>query len=201
LTFREHTDSFHFTFLLSLPRSLPQAPKANGIASSTAAPTTTTTMTADDSDAERLSKKQRASSFVPEAATPQPGGTDPSTPVSSAAIEKSLEAANEKITSNSNSTNNASNGNGTNNGGSGGGGGGGRGTRGGKNQKKQNQQNQSQQQQNSIQQAGAGGESSVSVPGLETSLPAGEMNGLAQAVMNGGAENEAAVMMGEQPTA
>ncbi|GAA5838297.1 hypothetical protein JCM5353_006843 [Sporobolomyces roseus] len=184
-----------------LKRAKSKAPKANGIASSTAAPTTTTTMTADDSDAERLSKKQRASSFVPEAATPQPGGTDPSTPVSSAAIEKSLEAANEKITSNSNSTNNASNGNGTNNGGSGGGGGGGRGTRGGKNQKKQNQQNQQQQQQNSIQQAGAGGESSVSVPGLETSLPAGEMNGLAQAVMNGGAENEAAVMMGEQPTA
>lgn len=37
----------------------------------------------------------------------------------------------------------------------------------------------------------------VALPGLETSLPAGEINGLASAVTNGGPQNEAAIMAGE----
>ncbi|GAA5922355.1 polynucleotide adenylyltransferase PAP1 [Sporobolomyces koalae] len=183
-----------------LKRAKSKAPKTNGTTlSSTVPPTTTTLTTADDSDAERLSKKQRASSFVPEAATPQPGTQTNEGPIDPATVDKSLEAAeanlaaggpnDETQTSASNS-----NGNGTAPGG-GSGGGGGRGTRGGKKQRQQQQQ----QQQQRIQ--AVEDEPAVAVPGLNTSLPAGEMSGVAQAVMNGGVENETAVMMGEQPTA
>jgi hypothetical protein len=100
------------------------------------------------------------------------------------AVEKSLEAAESKLAPQA--SNGAANSNGKN-------GGGGRGKRGGGGGKKQQQQQQAGPAQ-------VGGDSAVSVPGLETTVPAGEMDGLVQAVMNGGAENEAAVMMGEQPT-
>ncbi|GAA5870059.1 hypothetical protein JCM16303_001884 [Sporobolomyces ruberrimus] len=197
-----------------LKRAKSKAPKTNGTtttSSTAAAPATTVSTTADDSDVERLSKKQRASSFVPEAVTPQPPvPTLPgqSTPIDSTvvqadpvAVEKSLEAAEAKIVPNSTNTapngaNPSSNGNGKN-----GGGGNARGTRGGGGGGKKQRQQQQQQPQSAAQPGAVGGDSAVSVPGLETTVPAGEMNGLVQAVMNGGAENEAAVMMGEQPTA
>ncbi|GAA5991095.1 hypothetical protein JCM5350_006661 [Sporobolomyces pararoseus] len=197
-----------------LKRAKSKAPKANGTttSSSTAtAPTTTTTTTADDSDAERLSKKQRASSFVPEAVTPQPvasatvaGGQ--STPIvmedqqqvqqqpDPVIVEKSLEAAESNIAPQISSNGAASNSNGNGNASKNGGGGNGRGNRGGKKQQQQSVPSNAQAR-------AVGGESAVSVPGLETTVPAGEMDGLVQAVMNGGAENEAAVMMGEQPQA
>ncbi|BGP44856.1 polynucleotide adenylyltransferase [Rhodotorula kratochvilovae] len=132
--------------------------KANGATSTATTPAAATTTTADDSDAERLNKKHRASSFVPESATPNPAGLPP-VPVDGAVgagmptpTEKTREAAE------------AAAGVGMVDEG-----------------------------------ASAGGEA-VAIPGLNTSLPAGELNGLASAVTNGGEANEAAVMSGEQPT-
>ncbi|GAA5908182.1 polynucleotide adenylyltransferase PAP1 [Sporobolomyces salmoneus] len=198
-----------------LKRAKSKAPKANGTSNSsstaTAPTTSTTTTTADDSDAERLSKKQRASSFVPEAVTPQPQlppttTTAATTPqqqqhqpqqLDPVTVEKSLEAAESKLApqpqnSSNGTSSNGNNKNGNSRGTRGGGGGGGG---------KKQQQQQQKQASTTSQATPVGGDSAVSVPGLETTVPAGEMDGLVQAVMNGGAENETAVMMGEQPTA
>ncbi|GAA6061700.1 hypothetical protein JCM10212_005992 [Sporobolomyces blumeae] len=187
-----------------LKRAKSKAPKTNGATgSSTAAPTTTATTTADDSDAERLSKKQRASSFVPEAATPVPNMASPAGPGSASAAagtgtppvpvptsQEVIDAAEKasgvpSVVENGDATTNGA----TSTGGGGGG------------KQKQVRPHATQREQPvESQGSGAGGASGVSVPGLETSLPAGEMSGLAQAVVNGGAENEAAIMAGEQPT-
>ncbi|GAA5894366.1 hypothetical protein JCM5296_005149 [Sporobolomyces johnsonii] len=144
-----------------LKRAKSKAAKANGNAASAATQAAATT--ADDSDAERLNKKHRASSFVPEGATPMPNGIPP-VPVDQVPpptpTEKTLEAAEAAV-------------------------GGSPATPAKKPPTSPN--------------SNPPAPPSVSVPGLETSLPAGEMNGLAAAVINGGAENEAAVMAGEQP--
>ncbi|GAA5980244.1 hypothetical protein JCM10908_001585 [Rhodotorula pacifica] len=143
--------------------------KANGTNASATAPaassTGTTTNAAEDSDAERLNKKHRASSFVPENTTPTPAGLPP-VPIqplatnengatSTTAVPPQVRKAAEAVV-------------GTTTGG-----------------------------------AGAGAEQAddaVALPGLETSLPAGEINGLASAVTNGGPQNEAAIMAGENGT-
>ncbi|GAA6001779.1 hypothetical protein JCM10207_002316 [Rhodosporidiobolus poonsookiae] len=158
----------------------PEPPKTGGVkraktksakaqaAANAAAPSTVPT--ADDSDAERINKKHRASSFVPEAATPTPSGLPPPSVPSGplpTPTEKTREAA-EAVVGASNSSSSAA-------------GGAGAGT-------------------------GAGAQAApaqpgVAIPGLATTLPAGEMGGLASAVANGGPQNEAAVMSGEQPTA
>ncbi|GJN91671.1 hypothetical protein Rhopal_004694-T1 [Rhodotorula paludigena] len=143
--------------------------KANG-AASTAAPAATTS-TADDSDAERLNKKHRASSFVPESATPNPAGLPPvsaePTPLATPS-EKTREAAEMAVgatpTMETDSPLVAAS---TGAGGAG---------------------------------ASAPPQPAVSIPGLSSSLPAAELNGLASAVTNGGEANETAVMSGEQPT-
>ncbi|GAA5969485.1 hypothetical protein JCM21900_002753 [Sporobolomyces salmonicolor] len=144
-----------------LKRAKSKAAKANGNAASAATQAAATT--ADDSDAERLNKKHRASSFVPEGATPVPSGIPP-VPVDQipppTPTEETLEAA-EAAVGGSFAT--------------------------------------SVQKPSTNPDANPLSLPSVAVPGLETSLPAGEMNGLAAAVINGGAENEAAVMAGEQP--
>ncbi|GAA5918850.1 hypothetical protein JCM1841_002772 [Sporobolomyces salmonicolor] len=144
-----------------LKRAKSKAAKANGNAASAATQAAATT--ADDSDAERLNKKHRASSFVPEGATPVPSGIPP-VPVDQipppTPPEETLEAA-EAAVGGSFAT--------------------------------------SVQKPPTNPDANPPSPPSVAVPGLETSLPAGEMNGLAAAVINGGAENEAAVMAGEQP--
>ncbi|GAA5915933.1 hypothetical protein JCM8208_003669 [Rhodotorula glutinis] len=147
----------------------PAASSTSTNASSTAAGAASAA-TADDSDAERLNKKHRASSFVPECATPNPQGLPPTpTPAPGALpsptdqVRQAAEAAVGVPPSASASA------------GEGAGAGAATG-------------------------AGAGGASAVAIPGLKTSLPAGELDGLAAAVVNGGPANETAVMAGEQPT-
>lgn len=152
----------------------------------------TASTSADDSDVERLSKKQRASSFVPDSVTPQPTAT-PTPPAMTtvasattiaapaslagrsaateqgpndpAAIEKSVAAAQANVAAPPSAAST----------------------------KYQNGENGHD--------ARIGGSSAVAIPGLNTTVPAGEVSGMVQAVVNGGAENEAAVMMGEQPSA
>ncbi|BGP12806.1 hypothetical protein JCM10213_008067 [Rhodosporidiobolus nylandii] len=118
------------------------------------------TATADDSDAERLNKKHRASSFVPEPATPTPAGIPPTAPQNGplpTPTEKTRAAAEAVAGADASPA--------------------------------------------APPPAADSSESGVAIPGLATSLPAAEMGGLASAVANGGPQNEAAVMMGEQPTA
>ncbi|GAA5857214.1 hypothetical protein JCM8547_009376 [Rhodosporidiobolus lusitaniae] len=142
--------------------------KAAAAASSTSTASPTTVNTADDSADERLNKKHRASSFVPEAATPTPAGIPPTPPQTGphpTPPEKTKEAA-EMVAGASSTGASAAPG--------------------------------------AVPAAGgtrAGGDApGVAIPGLATSLPAGEMDGLVAAVANGGPANEAAVMAGEQPT-
>ncbi|POY71982.1 putative Polynucleotide adenylyltransferase [Rhodotorula taiwanensis] len=139
--------------------------KTNGANASTATPaaasTGATANAAEDSDAERLNKKHRASSFVPENATPTPAGLPP-VPVQplptnengAAAVPQEVRhAAEVAVGATGGAGENATNG-----------------------------------------VADASGQPAVSLPGLETSLPVGEINGLASAVTNGGPQNQAAIM-------
>ncbi|GAA5832256.1 hypothetical protein JCM11251_004297 [Rhodosporidiobolus azoricus] len=148
----------------------PEPPKTGGVkraktkSAKKAANLDTTASTAaaasaDESDAERLNKKHRASSFVPESATPTPAGIPPTPPQLATLptpMEKSLEAAEAVVGTLSASPAAAST---------------------------------------------VSSQPGVAIPGLATTLPAGELGGLAAAVANGGPQNEAAVMSGEQPTA
>lgn len=164
--------------LLSLPRTgLTLLQKANGTnasaAAAIAASSTGTTPhnhnsnsnAAEDSDAERLNKKHRASSFVPENATPTPAGlppvpiqpTIPTNENGTATVPQDVRQAAEAVVGITGSA--------------------------------------------AAPAAAAPAESSpgdaVALPGLETSLPVGEITGLASAVTNGGPQNEAAIMAGE----
>jgi hypothetical protein len=152
--------------------------KANGTNASAAAATATSSTgttphnhnhnnsnAAEDSDAERLNKKHRASSFVPENATPTPAGLPP-VPIQppiptnengTATVPQDVRQAAEAVVGVTGSA-----------------------------------------------PAAPAAESSqgdaVALPGLETSLPVGEITGLASAVTNGGPQNEAAIMAGENGT-
>ncbi|GAA5878168.1 hypothetical protein JCM3774_004317 [Rhodotorula dairenensis] len=151
--------------------------KTNGTnASSAAAPAasssaTTTANAAEDSDAERLNKKHRASSFVPENATPTPAGLPPvptqPLPIDengTTAIPQQVRQAAEAVVGTASGA------------------------------------DREQQQLRSVASQPEGPNEAVALPGLETSLPAAEINGLASAVTNGGPQNEAAIMAGENGT-
>lgn len=163
--------------LFLLPPELTLLQKANGTNASAAAATATSSTgttphnhnhnnsnAAEDSDAERLNKKHRASSFVPENATPTPAGLPP-VPIQppiptnengTATVPQDVRQAAEAVVGITGSA------------------------------------------------PAAPTESSqgdaVALPGLETSLPVGEITGLASAVTNGGPQNEAAIMAGENGT-
>lgn len=153
--------------------------KANGTNASTAAATAASSTgttphnhnhnnhnAAEDSDAERLNKKHRASSFVPENATPTPAGLPP-VPIQppiptnengTASVPQDVRQAAEAVVGITGSAPAAAAPTGSSQG------------------------------------------DAVALPGLETSLPVGEITGLASAVTNGGPQNEAAIMAGENGT-
>ncbi|BGO96658.1 Poly(A) polymerase [Rhodotorula toruloides] len=142
--------------------------KANGSNAATAASPALANAATDDSDAEHLNKKHRASSFVPENATPTPAGLPP-VPVENGPIptplEKTREAAEVAIGATPTGETPGA----------------------------------AAMNPPPTAASAAPSQPSVTLPGLNSTLPVGELNGLASAVTNGGPQNEAALMAGETP--
>ncbi|GAA6011631.1 hypothetical protein JCM8202_004094 [Rhodotorula sphaerocarpa] len=171
--------------------------KNNGTNASTTAPTTSSAhaagTAAEDSDAERLNKKHRASSFVPENVTPTPSGLPP-VPMqplpttengTSAAVPPEVRQAAESAAGASTGPT---------------------GTAGDPTTASAAASlSPSAPPALAAPPTKATESPAVALPGLETSLPVGEINGLASAVTNGGPQNQAAMMSqgengnGEQP--